>query len=68
MRAAPRPASCPFRDAAGEPIDVAWRCSSPAHSFTGEHVLELHGHGGPVVVELLCGACVELGARRGAAG
>ena len=28
----------------------AWRCTFPApHSYTGEHVLELQGHGGPVV-------------------
>ena len=43
----------------------AWRCSSPApHSYTGEDVLELHGHGGPVVIEPLIARLVELGARR----
>ncbi len=33
------------------------------HSFTGEEVLELHGHGGPVVMDLLLARTVELGAR-----
>ncbi|MGL1833661.1 tRNA uridine-5-carboxymethylaminomethyl(34) synthesis GTPase MnmE [Rhodocyclaceae bacterium SMB388] len=32
-------------------------------SFTGEDVLELQGHGGPVVMQLLLQRCVELGAR-----
>jgi len=32
-------------------------------SFTGEDVLELHGHGGPVVLNLLLARCLELGAR-----
>ena len=33
------------------------------HSFTGEDVLELQGHGGPVVLGLLLARCLELGAR-----
>jgi len=33
------------------------------HSFTGEDVLELHGHGGPVVMDCLLQRVVELGAR-----
>jgi tRNA modification GTPase len=33
------------------------------HSFTGETVLELHGHGGPVVMDLLVNRSIELGAR-----
>lgn len=33
------------------------------HSFTGEHVLELQGHGGPVVLNLVLQRCLELGAR-----
>ena len=37
-------------------------------SFTGEHVLELHGHGGPVVMRLLLDRCVRLGARIAAPG
>ncbi len=34
------------------------------YSYTGEHVLELHGHGGPVIVEALIARAVSLGARR----
>jgi len=33
------------------------------HSYTGEHVLELHGHGGPIVMQALLGACLDAGAR-----
>ena len=33
------------------------------NSFTGEYVLELQGHGGPVVLDLLLRRCVQLGAR-----
>ena len=53
-----------FRDARGEPLDqgLALYFSAP-HSYTGEHVLELHGHGGPAVLRLLLARCLELGAR-----
>ena len=53
-----------FRDAAGATIDrgIALYFPAPA-SYTGEDVLELHGHGGPVVLRLLLQRCVELGAR-----
>jgi tRNA modification GTPase len=53
-----------FRDAAGGFIDqgIALFFSAPA-SFTGEDVLELQGHGGPVVLDLLVQRCLELGAR-----
>jgi tRNA modification GTPase len=53
-----------FRNKRGEKIDtgVALYFPAPA-SFTGESVLELHGHGGPVVISLLVDAIVELGAR-----
>jgi len=53
-----------FRDTAGERLDtgVALYFPAPA-SFTGESVLELHGHGGPVVMSMLVEAAVELGAR-----
>jgi tRNA modification GTPase len=53
-----------FRDAAGAAIDygVALFFPSP-HSFTGEDVLELHGHGGPLVMDLLLRRVVELGAQ-----
>jgi len=33
------------------------------HSFTGEDVLELQGHGGPVLMDMLLERCVQLGAR-----
>ena len=33
------------------------------HSFTGEDVLELQGHGGPVIMDLLVQAAVDAGAR-----
>lgn len=53
-----------FRGAAGEPIDdgIALFFRAPA-SYTGEDVLELHGHGGPVVLQMVLRRCVELGAR-----
>jgi tRNA modification GTPase len=53
-----------FRDARGERIDEGIALYFPApHSYTGEPVLELHGHGGPVVMQQLLAACVEAGAR-----
>lgn len=33
------------------------------HSFTGEDVLELHGHGGPIVLDSLVSRILRLGAR-----
>jgi tRNA modification GTPase len=58
-----------FRDATGEPLDegIALYFPAPA-SFTGEDVLELQGHGGPVVMDLLLRRALELGARAAAAG
>ncbi|MEJ2060777.1 MAG: tRNA uridine-5-carboxymethylaminomethyl(34) synthesis GTPase MnmE [Gammaproteobacteria bacterium] len=52
------------RDAAGETLDeiVALYFEAP-RSFTGEHVLELQGHGGPVVLDMILGRVLELGAR-----
>jgi tRNA modification GTPase len=48
----------------GAPLDQGLILYFPApHSFTGEDVLELHGHGGPVVMHALLARCVELGAR-----
>jgi tRNA modification GTPase len=53
-----------FRDAHGEPIDEGLALYFPApHSYTGEAVLELHGHGGPVVMHTLLRACLDAGAR-----
>jgi len=55
---------CSFRSADGEALDRGILLYFPApHSFTGEDVLELQGHGGPVVMQLLLARCVELGAR-----
>ncbi|HEX7270936.1 MAG TPA: tRNA uridine-5-carboxymethylaminomethyl(34) synthesis GTPase MnmE [Casimicrobiaceae bacterium] len=53
-----------FRGASGEPLDqgIALYFPAPA-SYTGENVLELHGHGGPAVLGLLLGRCLDLGAR-----
>lgn len=34
------------------------------HSYTGEDVLELQGHGGPALMQLLLARCLELGARQ----
>jgi len=54
-----------FLDAGGEPIDAGLALFFPApHSYTGEHVLELHGHGGPAVLEALVARVLEIGARR----
>jgi len=53
-----------FQDAVGEALDIGLALYFPApHSFTGEDVLELHGHGGPVVLDRLLGRVVVLGAR-----
>jgi len=53
-----------FRDDQGATIDrgIAIAFRGP-HSFTGEDVLELHGHGGRAVLDLLLGACIAAGAR-----
>ncbi|HEB98890.1 MAG TPA: tRNA uridine-5-carboxymethylaminomethyl(34) synthesis GTPase MnmE, partial [Thiotrichales bacterium] len=53
-----------FRDAGGQVIDEGLALYFPApRSFTGEDVLELHGHGGPVVMDLLLQRVLALGAR-----
>ncbi len=55
---------CPFRDAQGDLIDTGLALYFPAPaSFTGEHVVELQGHGGPVVMHLLTRRLLQLGAR-----
>lgn len=53
-----------FRDHDGTPIDegIALFYSGP-RSFTGEDVLELQGHGGPQVMDLLLARCIRLGCR-----
>src|SRR5687768_1240543 len=53
-----------FRGSQGEVIDRGIALYFPApHSYTGEDVLELQGHGGTVVMQLLVKRCLELGAR-----
>lgn len=53
-----------FRDVDGSPLDDGIALYFPApHSFTGEDVLELQGHGGMVVLDALLQRCVSLGAR-----
>ena len=53
-----------FIDAAGIAMDSGIALFYPAPgSYTGEDVLELQGHGGPVVLGLLLDRCVSLGAR-----
>src|SRR6476620_4510252 len=53
----------PFRATDGTPIDQGLAIHFPApHSYTGEDVLELQAHGGPVVLQLLLARCLEAGA------
>jgi tRNA modification GTPase len=53
-----------FRDGAGELIDRGLLLHFPAPaSYTGEHVLELQGHGSVVLLDLLLRRVCELGAR-----
>lgn len=53
-----------FLAADGSVIDQGLALYFPApHSYTGEDVLELQGHGGDAVLRLLLGRCLELGAR-----
>ncbi|MGH6646275.1 tRNA uridine-5-carboxymethylaminomethyl(34) synthesis GTPase MnmE [Aquabacterium sp.] len=58
---APRQATYgPIRDAKGEAIDHGLAIFFPGpNSFTGEDVLELQAHGGPVVLQLLLARCLE---------
>ena len=54
-----------FRNKNGEKIDAGIALYFPAPaSFTGESVLELHGHGGPLVIATLVRAIVAMGARQ----
>ncbi len=51
----------PFPDAQGQAIDHGLALYFPGpHSYTGEDVLELQAHGGPVVLQLLVARCLEL--------
>jgi tRNA modification GTPase len=52
----------PFVDAHGQAIDQGLAIHFPGpHSYTGEDVLELQAHGGPVVLQLLLARCLEAG-------
>ncbi len=54
----------PFLDAQGHTLDQGVALFFPApHSYTGEDVLELQGHGGTAVLQLVLKRCLELGAR-----
>jgi tRNA modification GTPase len=67
-RLQPRHATyCRFLDARGRALDDGIAILYPApHSYTGETVLELQGHGGPVVLRLLLARCLEAGRELGA--
>ena len=54
----------PFLDADGLPLDVGIALCFPGPgSFTGEDVVELQGHGGPIVLQLILDAVLSRGAR-----
>ncbi|MDO8277727.1 MAG: tRNA uridine-5-carboxymethylaminomethyl(34) synthesis GTPase MnmE [Burkholderiaceae bacterium] len=56
----------PFLDAQGQTMDRGLAIHFPApHSYTGEDVLELQAHGGPIVLQLLLSRCIEAGAALG---
>jgi tRNA modification GTPase len=58
-----------FYDANGQAIDHGLALYFPAPaSLTGEHVLELHGHGSPVLIDALLARVMALGARAAAPG
>jgi tRNA modification GTPase len=55
---------CDFQGSDGATIDQGLALYFPApQSYTGEDVLELHGHGGPVVLNALLAVCLDQGAR-----
>jgi tRNA modification GTPase len=60
---APRHATyAPFVDEHGHPLDRGIALYFPApHSYTGEHVIELQGHGGPIVLQLVLQRAMEAG-------
>ena len=62
---APRHATlATFKAADASTVDSGLLLFFPApRSFTGEDVLELQGHGGPVVLQMLLSRCLDLGAR-----
>jgi len=60
---------CDFLDSDKQRLDqgIALYFKQP-HSFTGEDIIELHAHGGPVVLDLLLKSIVKLGGRLAEAG
>lgn len=55
---------CAFHSSAGEVLDQGIALFFPGpNSFTGEDVLELQGHGGPVILDLLLREITRLGIR-----
>ncbi len=56
---------CPFYDSDGQVLDegIALYFPNP-NSFTGEDVLELQGHGGPIILDMLLKRILELGVRQ----
>lgn len=54
-----------FLEQGGEPLDTGIALFFPApNSYTGEDVLELQGHGGPVILDLVLNRVLSLGARQ----
>ena len=59
----------PFLDNSGEQIDEGLALLFPGpNSFTGEDVVELQGHGGPVILDQIVRTCISHGARQARAG
>jgi tRNA modification GTPase len=53
-----------FLDAQGQVMDQGIALFFPApHSYTGEDILELQGHGGTAILQLVLQRCLEIGAR-----
>jgi tRNA modification GTPase len=70
LRPRPRRAAlCTVRGGTGEPLDQGLLLYFPApHSYTGEDVIEIQGHGGPLVSDQVLAAAFALGARPAQAG
>ncbi len=60
---------CTIADAGGATLDRVLAIFFPApHSYTGEDVLELQAHGGPVVLQMLVERCLSIAAEAGSRG
>lgn len=66
LKLSPRHAHfCQFRSREGQVLDTGVALYFPGpNSFTGETVVELQGHGGPVILDLIVGSCIAHGARQ----